>query len=154
MNTLAAHFLLFAIVAGLAPEAKFSTLLHALTGSALLYSSADGGKTWQPITITGAPNAATEDAFAVDPQNSSNLYVALNGAVKSPSGIASGIFRSADGGASNKSRPLGQTTSRPSGHHIGVIGGHQSISNVLHNHLQARRYRGFERRVPARDEID
>jgi uncharacterized protein (TIGR03437 family) len=103
MKTHNAHFvsfaLSFAILFGfLAREAKAATLLYAMTENGLLYRSADGAKTWQNIALPATPGQF--DALAVDPENSSNLYVNISLRGKAGPGQQSNyFFRSADGGA-------------------------------------------------------
>jgi uncharacterized protein (TIGR03437 family) len=114
MKTRTSGSLLFALLLGMllgfAPQASSATLLYAVTSNALLYRSADGAKTWQPIPITGEPSNSTNTALAVDPQNPSILYVAaVFGARKPAIGATEphNFFRSTDGGAtwSQSDRP-------------------------------------------------
>ncbi len=104
MKTRTAHFvsfaLSFALLLGLAREAKSATLLYAVTLNGRLYRSADGAESWQNIALPGAPDLAQFDALAVDPENSSNLYVDISPMGKvNPTSQANYFFRSADGGA-------------------------------------------------------
>ncbi len=59
-----------------------------------MYKSTDGGKTWQPTGLDSSMHIAS---IAVHPQNSSLVYVAVQGAVHGPS-QQRGIYRSEDGG--------------------------------------------------------
>jgi uncharacterized protein (TIGR03437 family) len=102
MKTLTAHFsslvLLCAILLGISPAARSATLLYAMTVNGLLYRSADGAKTWQNLALPATPGQF--DALAVDPENSSNLYVNISLRGKAAPGQQSNyFFRSADGGA-------------------------------------------------------
>jgi len=106
MKTLTAHFsslvLFFAALLGMPPAARSATLLYAMTENGLLYRSADGAKTWQNIVLPGTPDPAhaTFLALAVDPENSSNLYVDVHVRGKAAPGQQDNYFlRSADGGA-------------------------------------------------------
>ena|SRR5579872_7208195 len=105
-KTRTAHFLslvwLFAILLGISPAARSATLLYAMTENGLLYRSADGAKSWQNIVLPGTPDPAhaTFLALAVDPENSSNLYVDVHVRGKAALGQQDNYFlRSADGGA-------------------------------------------------------
>lgn len=69
-----------------------------MTENGLLYRSADGSKTWQMIALPATPGQY--DALAVDPENSSNLYVDVSVRGKANPGQQDNyFFRSADGGA-------------------------------------------------------
>ena len=77
---------------------KSATLLYAMTENRLLYRSADGSETWQNIALPATPGQF--DALAVDPENSSNLYVDVSVRGKAAPGQQDNyFFRSADGGA-------------------------------------------------------
>ena len=82
MKTATTSFLLFTMLLGFAPEANSSTLIYALTSGALLYRSTDGAKSWARIVIDGEPASSANPALAVDPQNPSILYVAVEAAGK------------------------------------------------------------------------
>ena len=72
MKNWIAHLFLFAALL-VASQARSATLLYAMTENGLLYRSADGAKTWQNIALPATPGQF--EALAVDPENSSNLYV-------------------------------------------------------------------------------
>jgi uncharacterized protein (TIGR03437 family) len=97
MKTRTVRLLLFAILLGFAHEAKSATLLYAMTEFGRLYRSADGAKTWQYLPLPAMPG--TFSALAVDPANSSNLYVdvSLRGR-GAPGAQGNYFFRSVDGG--------------------------------------------------------
>jgi hypothetical protein len=99
MKTLAARFLSLAILLSFAPAAGSATIIYAATANGLLFRSADAAKTWQPVSVAGAPVPAAQPALAVDPQNSSILYLVLRAGDRvQPGGNTGGIYRSADGG--------------------------------------------------------
>src|SRR5580692_11392159 len=90
-------FLLAALL-GFADDVKSATLLYAMTENGLLYRSADGAKSWQNIALPATPGQF--EALAVDPENSSNLYVDVSLRGKAAPGQQNNyFFRSADGGA-------------------------------------------------------
>jgi uncharacterized protein (TIGR03437 family) len=98
MQTLLARAFVFAALLGVASQAKSATLLFALTENGLLYRSADGAKTWQNIVLPARPGQF--EALAVDPENSSNLYVDVSVRGKAAPGQQDNyFFRSTDGGA-------------------------------------------------------
>jgi hypothetical protein len=98
MKTHTAPLFLFAILLGFAREAKSTTLLYAMTENGLLYRSADGSKSWQNIALPATPGQY--EALAVDPENSSNLYVDVSVRGRGAPGQQDNyFFRSADGGA-------------------------------------------------------
>jgi uncharacterized protein (TIGR03437 family) len=100
MKKLTACLFLLTMLLGFAHEAKPSTLLYAMTESGLLYRSTDGAKTWKNMPLPGAPEPAQFSAFAVDPENSSNLYVSVSPADKVlPGDPTSYFFISSDSGA-------------------------------------------------------
>ncbi|HXP85504.1 MAG TPA: hypothetical protein VN841_12330 [Bryobacteraceae bacterium] len=100
MKTLPARFLLLTVLLGFAPAARSATIIYAATADGLLFRSTDAAKTWQPVPVAGAPVPAAQPALAVDPQNSSILYLSLKAGSKvPPGGNTGGIYRSADGGA-------------------------------------------------------
>jgi uncharacterized protein (TIGR03437 family) len=93
-----ARLFLLAILLGLARDAKPATLLYAMTENGLLYRSADSAKSWQNIALPAKPGQF--EALAVDPENSSNLYVDVSVRGKAAPGQQDNyFFRSADGGA-------------------------------------------------------
>ncbi len=90
--------MLFGLLLGFALEAKSATLLYAMTENGRLYRSADAAKTWQNIALPATPGQF--EALAVDPENSSNLYVDVSVRGKAGPGQQDNyFFRSADGGA-------------------------------------------------------
>ncbi len=98
MKSHSARLFLFTILLGLAQQARSATLLYAMTENGLLYRSADGAKTWQNIALPATPGQF--EALAVDPENSSNLYVDVSVRGKAAPGQQDNyFFRSADGGA-------------------------------------------------------
>lgn len=82
-----------------------------------LYCSADGGKTWQPLTFRlGAPADAAITALAVSPRDSEQVYVALatNDATAHQL-VGLGVAASSDGGRSWRwlpDAPTHMTTTR------------------------------------------
>jgi uncharacterized protein (TIGR03437 family) len=100
MKTLTVRLLWFGVLAGFAQDAKSATVLYSMTRNGLLYSSADGAKSWQNIVLPGAPTLAVFSALAVDPQDSSKLYVDIGPADRVHPGDQTNYFyRSSDGGA-------------------------------------------------------
>ncbi|HEX5229853.1 MAG TPA: hypothetical protein VFW44_19210 [Bryobacteraceae bacterium] len=104
--------ILIAIIAalGIANQARSATLLYAMTSNGLLYRSSDNAKSWQKVALPGAPDQASSPALAVDPENSSNLYVSIQPAGRVHPGDPTEFFYvSADGGAtwSQPSLPAG-----------------------------------------------
>ena len=92
------RFGLLVILLGFAREAQSATLLYAMTENGLLYRSADGAKTWQNMALPATPGQF--EALAVDPEDSSNLYVDVSVRGKANPGQQDNyFFRSADGGA-------------------------------------------------------
>jgi uncharacterized protein (TIGR03437 family) len=97
MKTRSVRLLLFAVLLGFAHEAKSATLLYAMTEFGRLYRSADGAKTWQYLALPAMPG--TFNALAVDPANSSNLYVDVSIRGRgAPGQQANYFYRSVDGG--------------------------------------------------------
>jgi uncharacterized protein (TIGR03437 family) len=92
---------MFGLSLGFAQEAKSATLLYAMTVNGRLYRSADGAKSWQNIALPVTSGQAGQFyALAVDPENSSNLYVDVGPRGKAlPGQPLNYFFRSADGGA-------------------------------------------------------
>ena len=101
MTTFASRLLMFGLSLGFAQEAKSATLLYAMTVNGRLYRSADGAKSWQNIALPVTSGQAGQFyALAVDPENSSNLYVDVGPRGKAlPGQPLNYFFRSADGGA-------------------------------------------------------
>lgn len=100
MKTLTVRLLSFCVLLTFGYEAESATILYAMTRNGLLYSSVDGAKSWQNIVLPGAPAPAIFSALAVDPQDSSTLYVDIGPADKvHPGDPTNYFFRSSDGGA-------------------------------------------------------
>ena len=108
MTKLTARLLLFGLSLGFVHEANSATLLYAMTVYGRLYRSADGAKTWQNIVLPATPGQF--EALAVDPENSSNLYVDVSFRGKAGPGQQENyFFRSADGGATWSQSTLPKT---------------------------------------------
>ncbi len=98
MKTPMVRFFLLFVLLGLAHQARSATLVYAMTENGLLYRSADGAKSWQNMALPATPGQF--EALAVDPENSSNLYVDVSVRGKANPGQQDNyFFRSADGGA-------------------------------------------------------
>jgi photosystem II stability/assembly factor-like uncharacterized protein len=87
-------------VLSLAIDPKNSSTLYATTHTGL-FKSTDGGASWAAAG-SGLPDHLPDGrpfysagAMVIDPQNPSTLYAAMS----LPGGLAGGVFKSSDGGA-------------------------------------------------------
>ena len=116
---------LIGVLSSLMPSASAASVLYAVTNSGSLYRSTDAAKTWENLPI-GSQLAANGRILAVDPQNSSVLYLAVVAGASKKGDAVSYLLRSADGGATWSQGTL------PAAKSIGLIAVDPTSSNILY----------------------
>jgi photosystem II stability/assembly factor-like uncharacterized protein len=73
-------------VLGLVADAQSENVIYLVSGYGIL-SSADGGATWNPLTLTSKPGAVAIKDFTVNPRNGKELsYITSNALITSTDG--------------------------------------------------------------------